>query len=604
MPIYEGMVLGSGGFGRVVACKHPKKEGLAACKEINRAKIDALQLSEYVYREVAILKKLKKKQFIVQYISFASDNDAYRIYTELADHGELFDEIVHHDCFDEDKARKYFQQLIAAVSQCHKEHIVHRDIKAENLLLAADKTLLLCDFGLSRSYNADAASPIAFNSLAGSMDYQAPEILSGENYKGPSCDMWACGCVLFFMLCGYLPFTAKNDAATKTRIMNVEYNRHDEHLSNDAADLIEHLLVKEPLERYSWEDVTRHRWFTKDLPHDVSEVLNLQQNTGSSSFASQTVISYEQVREEPFPPAPTLDYSFQAPFGKLRFNRDAKIARNDVKNVLSAVNDGKQVTEKEVDKSFPKEASQDTKKFTCEEFLKGCAAYATSLNKKFNSMEMHKEFRMAFLREVFNEAGAKDGKYLQMNSLYRLAQSMEREMVKKRVQEVIIDSSSSQQESSLEKGISFEIFSELVTRYHILRDTLRGVHLEMINILLGQQGSNEPLGPFPAYFMVSGTPGEIFDYLKKKSGELKTTFSAGSSEDVHYAKAALSNGESVETNVILTRSLKDYTRIESFRVVGATKNFHIWFKDLRKALQSQVEQFQKDTSIVGDSELL
>ena len=64
--------------------------------------------------------------------------------------GELFDYIVQNGKMAEDKARKFFQQIVCAVEYCHRHKIVHRDLKPENLLLDDQLNVKIADFGLSR----------------------------------------------------------------------------------------------------------------------------------------------------------------------------------------------------------------------------------------------------------------------------------------------------------------------------------------------------------------------------------------------------------------------------------------------------------------------
>lgn len=74
------------------------------------------------------------------------------IFREYASGGELLDHILAKGKLSEDEARRYFRQLISAIEHCHTAHVVHRDLKLENLLRNADNELLLSDFGLGRTF--------------------------------------------------------------------------------------------------------------------------------------------------------------------------------------------------------------------------------------------------------------------------------------------------------------------------------------------------------------------------------------------------------------------------------------------------------------------
>ena len=105
---------------------------------------------------------------------------------------ELFDHIVTHGKMSEDKARKFFQQIVCAVEYCHRHKIVHRDLKPENLLLDENLNVKIADFGLSNIMTDGNF----LKTSCGSPNYAAPEVISGKLYAGPEVDVWSCGVIL------------------------------------------------------------------------------------------------------------------------------------------------------------------------------------------------------------------------------------------------------------------------------------------------------------------------------------------------------------------------------------------------------------------------
>jgi serine/threonine protein kinase len=105
----------------------------------------------------------------------------------------------------EEEARKYFSQLIKAVTHMHAEGIVHRDLKPENILLMGDQ-LKVADFGLS-SIILDGAG---LKTSCGSPNYAAPEVIEGQSYDGTQADVWSCGVILYALLTRSLPFEAES----------------------------------------------------------------------------------------------------------------------------------------------------------------------------------------------------------------------------------------------------------------------------------------------------------------------------------------------------------------------------------------------------------
>lgn len=88
--------------------------------------------------------------------------------------------------------------------------VIHRDIKCENLLLDADLNIKIIDFGLSNCFTPGSL----MKTFCGSPTYCAPELIQRREYQGPEIDVWSLGVVLFVLVCGYLPFDAKDFQVT------------------------------------------------------------------------------------------------------------------------------------------------------------------------------------------------------------------------------------------------------------------------------------------------------------------------------------------------------------------------------------------------------
>ncbi len=83
-------------------------------------------------------------------------------------------------------ARRKFWQIVRAVEYCHRRGIVHRDLKAENLLMDADMNIKIADFGFSNYFRGDGT----LTTWCGSPPYAAPEVFEGKRYRGPEIDVW------------------------------------------------------------------------------------------------------------------------------------------------------------------------------------------------------------------------------------------------------------------------------------------------------------------------------------------------------------------------------------------------------------------------------
>lgn len=128
--------------------------------------------------------------------------------------GELFNYIVEHGRMNENKTRRFFQQLISGIEYSHRLKIVHRDLKPENVLLDADLNVKIADFGLSN----EIKDGDFLKTSCGSPNYAAPEVIRGGLYTGPEIDVWSCGVILYVMLCGRLPFEDEDVQSLFTKI--------------------------------------------------------------------------------------------------------------------------------------------------------------------------------------------------------------------------------------------------------------------------------------------------------------------------------------------------------------------------------------------------
>ncbi|XP_041427314.1 serine/threonine-protein kinase SIK3 isoform X2 [Xenopus laevis] len=175
--------------------------------------------------------------------------------TEYASGGEIFDHLVAHGRMAEKEARKKFKQIVAAVHFCHCRNIVHRDLKAENLLLDANLNIKIADFGFSNRFTPGQL----LKTWCGSPPYAAPELFEGKEYDGPKVDIWSLGVVLYVLVCGALPFDGSTLQNLRARVLSGKF-RIPFFMSTECEHLIRHMLVLEPSKRLSMEQICKHKW--------------------------------------------------------------------------------------------------------------------------------------------------------------------------------------------------------------------------------------------------------------------------------------------------------------------------------------------------------
>uniref|UniRef100_A0A8C1G245 non-specific serine/threonine protein kinase n=1 Tax=Cyprinus carpio TaxID=7962 RepID=A0A8C1G245_CYPCA len=182
---------------------------------------------------------------------------------EYASGGEVFDYLVAHGRMKEKEARAKFRQIVSAVQYCHQKHIVHRDLKAENLLLDADMNIKIADFGFSNEFTIGNK----LDTFCGSPPYAAPELFQGKKYDGPEVDVWSLGVILYTLVSGSLPFDGQNLKELRERVLRGKY-RIPFYMSTDCENLLKRFLVLNPVKRGTLEQIMKDRWINAGCDED------------------------------------------------------------------------------------------------------------------------------------------------------------------------------------------------------------------------------------------------------------------------------------------------------------------------------------------------
>ncbi|KAJ5693182.1 Serine/threonine-protein kinase srk1 [Penicillium macrosclerotiorum] len=297
MPKYPGLErwilvekMGDGAFSNVYRAKDSTgQHDEVAIKVVRKFEMNSNQRAN-ILKEVQIMRNLDHPH-IVKLIDFSESRQYYYIILELCPGGELFHQIVRLTYFSEDLSRHVIVQVAKAIEYLHETSgVVHRDIKPENLLFYPspfvpsrrpkpqqpgdeDKEdegefiagigsggigkIKIADFGLSKViWDSQTMTP------CGTVGYTAPEIVKDERYS-KSVDMWAMGCVLYTLLCGFPPFYDESIQVLTEKVARGQYTFLSpwwDDISKSAQDLISHLLTVDPEKRYTIKEFLEHPW--------------------------------------------------------------------------------------------------------------------------------------------------------------------------------------------------------------------------------------------------------------------------------------------------------------------------------------------------------
>jgi serine/threonine protein kinase len=228
-----------------------------AIKAIRKDSINSQVSRTRLQREISVLKKIEHP-FIADFFQVGEDQDHFFIFMEYVGHNNLLDHVNENGNLTEDQARRYFCQLVWALEYLHNEkHVVHRDLKCENILLDRHDNIRLVDFGLSNMFS-DVAPQL--NTACGSPAYAAPEMVLGKSYT-KSADIWSLGVLLYAIVVGNLPFDEENVQRLLQKIVYSEIS-FPGCLTPQLIDLLQKMLCKEPTSRISLEGIKQHPWFS------------------------------------------------------------------------------------------------------------------------------------------------------------------------------------------------------------------------------------------------------------------------------------------------------------------------------------------------------
>ncbi|CAO2650716.1 Nn.00g020080.m01.CDS01 [Neocucurbitaria sp. VM-36] len=263
-----GKTIGAGSMGKVKLAKHQETGEQVAVKIIPRLSQDHHQSAadreradhskEIRTAREAAIGSLLNHPYICGMRDVVRTNYHWYMLFEFVNGGQMLDYIISHGRLKEKQARKFARQIASALDYCHRNSIVHRDLKIENILISKTGDIKIIDFGLSNLFSPRNQ----LKTFCGSLYFAAPELLQAKQYTGPEVDVWSFGIVLYVLVCGKVPFDDQSMPQLHAKIKkgHVDYPPW---LSAECRNLIHRMLQTDPSQRLTLTEIMSHPWLTK-----------------------------------------------------------------------------------------------------------------------------------------------------------------------------------------------------------------------------------------------------------------------------------------------------------------------------------------------------
>lgn len=273
--------IGSGGMGTVFRASDSQTGATVAIKQL-KSQIARAENIERFKREGEALRELNHPN-IVKMLDAVEHDEHHYLIMEYVTGGDLKGLIEANGTLDVQQCVNMSIDLADALTRAHRLHIIHRDLKPANVLIAADGTLRLTDFGVAHIGSKHRVTDT--DAVVGTVDYLPPEALNDGKYDERG-DIWAFGVMLFEMLSGQRPFGGESLATTITQILTdpiPDLESLAPQAPTPLVDLIYRMLQRDPDSRIR---SVRHIGATlEDILHGRDSVLQIARLETSTTEA-------------------------------------------------------------------------------------------------------------------------------------------------------------------------------------------------------------------------------------------------------------------------------------------------------------------------------
>ena len=255
----EETVLGYGGFGVVYAGTRKSDGQKVAVKMVKKKYLSATMIEDDIPLEVKLLQAVQNVPGIITFYDYFATSNAYYIVMEQMEGTDLFQFISARGPLEENIAVNIFKQVIDALIECQNHNVHHGDVKDDNILInqvGQEVMIKLIDMGSGTWYSANTV----MTENSGARVYSPPEWIVSEEYYQEAFTVWNLGILLYYILCGNLPFEEDVEIIYGELMWPIP-------ISFNAKDLVIKCLNKCQKSRLTLQQVVNHPWLVPIQTH-------------------------------------------------------------------------------------------------------------------------------------------------------------------------------------------------------------------------------------------------------------------------------------------------------------------------------------------------
>ena len=295
--------IGKGNMGTCHLAKSPTGD-IVVLKTVTMWKMNRKEKAK-AEQEAKLLKSVRHPNIVKYVHSWVTRSDDLMIAMEYVAKGDLCKYIETNKSkglMPETKALDWFIQIALSVNHTGRKHILHRDLKSQNILISDDNVLKLADFGISRSINATWEQAHTF---VGTPYYLAPELVMQQPYN-IQVDAWALGVVLCEMLTMTHPFTGHDMKSLCNNIVKGVYKKPSTQYSAEIRSLVSKLLQRDPKQRMTVSQALAapivqsrlNKWLTQDKVMPAAYVAELVSEGCLEDVVPRELLSVATAKQE------------------------------------------------------------------------------------------------------------------------------------------------------------------------------------------------------------------------------------------------------------------------------------------------------------------